>query len=113
MVARAALYALLIASSLQWATSIRLVSQHSSITAPVDSSKLNNRPIIGILTQAGLEEDKFVPKDGTYIAASYVKFVEAGGARVVPVLADTPADVVGWCMQCMQVTRRQQQANLA
>lgn len=90
----AALHALLIASSLPWATAIRLGSQHSAIAAPIDSSKLNNRPIIGILTQAGLEEDKFVPKGGTYIAASYVKFVEAGGARVVPVLADTPPDVL-------------------
>ncbi len=45
--------------------------------------------------QAGLDEDKFVPEKGTYIASSYVKFVESGGARVVPILADTPADVVG------------------
>jgi len=44
---------------------------------------LNERPIVGILTQ---------PTDGalanygsSYIAASYVKFVESGGARVVPV----------------------------
>lgn len=59
------------------------------------NKELNNRPIVGILTQGGLPEDKFVPKDGTYIAASYVKFVESGGARVVPILADTPADVVG------------------
>lgn len=44
--------------------------------------------------QAGLDEDKFVPANGTYIASSYVKFVESGGARVVPILADTPADVV-------------------
>jgi gamma-glutamyl hydrolase len=85
---------LLIASSIQWVTASRPSRQHAAIAAPIDSSKLNNRPIIGVLTQAGLEEDKFVPKDGTYIAASYVKFVEAGGARVVPVLADTPPDVV-------------------
>lgn len=37
-----------------------------------------------------------MPENGTYIASSYVKFVESGGARVVPILADTPADVVGW-----------------
>lgn len=35
-----------------------------------------------------------MPKDGTYIASSYVKFIESGGARVVPILADTPKDVV-------------------
>lgn len=44
--------------------------------------------------QAGLDEDTFVPSNGTYIASSYVKFVESGGARVVPILADTPAHVV-------------------
>jgi hypothetical protein len=50
--------------------------------------------MIGILTQAGLEEDKFVPKNGSYIAASYVKFVESAGARVVPILHDSPKEVV-------------------
>jgi gamma-glutamyl hydrolase len=94
MVRHAALCVLLVAYSMQCVTAIRPTRQHAAIAAPIDSSKLNNRPIIGVLTQAGLEEDKFVPKDGTYIAASYVKFVEAGGARVVPVLADTPPDVV-------------------
>jgi hypothetical protein len=103
MVLQASLFVLLIGSSLQCASAIRPARQHAAVAAPVDSSKLNNRPIIGILTQAGLEEDKFVPKDGTYIAASYVKFVEAGGARVVPVLADTPPDVVGCsCCLCLQ-----------
>lgn len=43
---------------------------------------LNERPVIGVLTQefTGKPWDQ-VP----YIAASYVKFVEGGGARVVPV----------------------------
>jgi hypothetical protein len=103
MLRHAALFALLVASSIQWVTAIRPGRQHTAIAEPIDSSKLNNRPIIGVLTQAGLEEDKFVPKDGTYIAASYVKFVEAGGARVVPVLADTPPDVVS---RCVSVTRQ-------
>jgi len=47
------------------------------------ASSVNNRPIIGILTQ---------PTDGglasygnAYIAASYVKYIESGGARVVPI----------------------------
>ncbi|OQR78389.1 gamma-glutamyl hydrolase-like [Tropilaelaps mercedesae] len=43
---------------------------------------LNERPIIGILTQEYIGK----PWDQIpYIAASYVKFVESGGARVVPV----------------------------
>jgi len=40
----------------------------------------NGRPIIGILTQ------EFKERPGTgYIPASYVKFLEGGGARVVPI----------------------------
>ncbi|KAF8061359.1 gghA [Scenedesmus sp. PABB004] len=66
----------------------------STRIASDDSGKRNNRPIVGVLSQAGLEEDTFVPENGTYIAASYVKFVESGGARVVPILADTPPDVL-------------------
>jgi gamma-glutamyl hydrolase len=47
---------------------------------------LNERPIIGILTEPGSP----APKDGSYIAASYVKWIEAAGARVVPILYDLP-----------------------
>ena len=31
----------------------------------------------------------------SYIAASYVKFVESGGARVVPILINQPDDYYG------------------
>ncbi|XP_041823616.1 gamma-glutamyl hydrolase [Melanotaenia boesemani] len=43
----------------------------------------NDRPIIGVLAQ-----EVFSPKpnQSAYIAASYVKFLEAAGARVVPVM---------------------------
>jgi len=54
------------------------------------TSAINNRPIIGILTQ---------PTDGvltnfgsSYIAASYVKYLEGGGARVVPVFHNATND---------------------
>jgi len=40
---------------------------------------VNNRPIIGILDQDYVDGSK-----RTFIAASYVKWVESGGARVVP-----------------------------
>lgn len=49
---------------------------------------LNENPIIGILSQ----ENSFIytrfPDDSytSYIAASYVKSVEAAGARVVPIM---------------------------
>ncbi|XP_016103443.1 gamma-glutamyl hydrolase-like [Sinocyclocheilus grahami] len=42
-----------------------------------------DRPIIGILTQ---EVDDYMKKFGeTYIPSSYVKYIESGGARVVPI----------------------------
>lgn len=41
----------------------------------------HNRPVIGILAQPKWSMDK----ERTYIAASYVKWVEAAGARVVPI----------------------------
>ncbi|XP_015172977.1 PREDICTED: gamma-glutamyl hydrolase-like [Polistes dominula] len=40
------------------------------------------RPIIGILSQ---ETTRFSDNEKSYIAASYVKFVEGAGARVVPI----------------------------
>ncbi|RVE58545.1 hypothetical protein OJAV_G00195330 [Oryzias javanicus] len=40
----------------------------------------NDRPIIGVLSQ------KLASNTSSYIAASYVKFLESAGARVVPVL---------------------------
>ena len=49
---------------------------------------LNNRPILGILTQPEDNSTK------TYIAASYVEFLESAGARVVPVHYDaSPAEL--------------------
>lgn len=47
---------------------------------------LTNRPLIGILSQPG---DPATGQD-SYIAASYVKFVESAGARVVPFFHDAP-----------------------
>ncbi|KYQ88154.1 peptidase C26 family protein [Tieghemostelium lacteum] len=51
----------------------------------------NNRPIIGILTQPTAD----ICSDGTqYIAASYVKFIESAGARVVPIFYDSDQDTL-------------------
>ena len=43
-----------------------------------------NRPVIGILTQPS--SSSLQPYGNSYIASSYVKYAEAGGAQVVPVL---------------------------
>ncbi|KAL0979119.1 hypothetical protein UPYG_G00180980 [Umbra pygmaea] len=52
---------------------------------------INNRPIIGILTQE-VNDRVMKPYGNTYIAASYVKFVESGGSRVVPIRLDQSTD---------------------
>ncbi|KAI5607551.1 hypothetical protein C0J50_1862 [Silurus asotus] len=44
----------------------------------------NDRPVIGVLAQENLESDHDA-KGSSYIAASYVKFLESAGARVVPI----------------------------
>ena len=47
---------------------------------------VNDRPIIGILAQ---DCNPYFPPEicnSSYISASYIKQIEAGGARVVPVL---------------------------
>ncbi|XP_038147329.1 zgc:171566 [Cyprinodon tularosa] len=46
--------------------------------------QLNERPIIGVLAQENLPEDRFA-RGSSYIAASYIKFLESAGARVVPI----------------------------
>lgn len=50
--------------------------------------KENENPIIGILAEEVGENHlstKFHNKYKSFISASYVKFVECGGARVVPI----------------------------
>merc|ERR1740128_175472 len=57
---------------------------------------LNNRPIIGVLSQELDEtEEKHLPGGHNYtayIAASYIKWVEAAGARAVPVIIGKSSD---------------------
>ncbi|KAM4612793.1 gamma-glutamyl hydrolase [Polymixia lowei] len=45
---------------------------------------VNYRPIIGVLAQENHPEDQFA-RGSSYIAASYIKYVEAAGARAVPI----------------------------
>ena len=69
-----------------------------SVVSSLPSDEVNLRPIFGVLTQPlGAEIASVTPADPhshaentttTYIAASYVKFLESAGARVVPVHYD-------------------------
>lgn len=67
-----------------------LASSLISSLPETNHSRLNNRPLIGILTQ---RDDPARGKD-SYIAASYVKFVESAGARAVPIFCDMPKEEV-------------------
>lgn len=53
----------------------------------LDAVPINNDPMIGVLSleQSYYLDGKFPGAYASYIAASYVKFVEGGGARVVPI----------------------------
>lgn len=59
--------------------------QFGNALTPVPSE----RPLIGILSQSVTDKllHKFMPqsKNKSYIASSYVKFIQAAGARVVPI----------------------------
>lgn len=52
-----------------------------------EAVEINNEPIIGVLSQeiSFYLNTKYPEEYNSYIAASYVKFVEGGGARVVPI----------------------------
>ncbi|KAJ7999305.1 hypothetical protein DPEC_G00193000 [Dallia pectoralis] len=50
----------------------------------VVSSRLNYRPIIGVLSQENIVGDIYA-QGLSYIAASYVKYLESAGARVIPI----------------------------
>lgn len=45
---------------------------------------VNDRPVIGILTQI-VSDEVMKPFGSTYIPASYVKYLESGGCRVMPI----------------------------
>ena len=53
------------------------------------SDETNLTPVIGILAKPS-EYTQYPINDWNYLAASYVKYVEAAGARVVPVQWDLP-----------------------
>lgn len=65
-------------------------------SCPNPDPKLNFRPVIGILSHPGdgasgrLDDSP----NASYIAASYVKFVESAGARVIPLIYNEPARVL-------------------
>jgi hypothetical protein len=53
-----------------------------AIHVQAETTKLNLRPIIGVVTQP---RDELQPEKGSYLPASYVKWLESAGARVAVV----------------------------
>ena len=48
------------------------------------SITINEEPVIGIFTQPSTFAE-YPSENYTYVAASYVKLLESGGARVIPI----------------------------
>lgn len=65
-------------------------------SCPAPDSKLNFRPIIGIVSHPGDGASGRLNNatNASYIAASYVKFVESAGARVIPLIYNEPPEIV-------------------
>ncbi|KAI3702772.1 hypothetical protein L6452_28524 [Arctium lappa] len=65
-------------------------------TCPTPESKLNFRPIVGILSHPGDGASGRLNNaaNASYIAASYVKFVESAGARVIPLIYNEPPEIL-------------------
>lgn len=75
------------------AEDVLLSHHHRHHTRPPWDAHLpvrTNRPLVGVLSQTGDP----APKGHSYIAASYVKLIEAAGARAVPFFHDMPDDEV-------------------
>ena len=61
-----------------------LIATYFSLWIISESCEENPQPVIGILAQTTNPDSSY--SNTSYIAASYVKFVEMFGARAVPVL---------------------------
>lgn len=70
-----------------------MASSEATSSVSGQSTQLNDRPIVGVLAEeiawsllARYEDEN----PFSHIAASYVKFVEGGGARAVPIWIGRP-----------------------
>lgn len=55
-----------------------------ALPSKLSQEAVNDRPVIGVLTQI-VSDDVMKPFGRTYIPASYVKYLESGGSRVMPI----------------------------
>ena len=67
----------------------QIIKYHSSgLPLSFSEKKRNSAPLIGILTQPSSWVSLYDSNDFSYIAASYVKALEAAGAQVIPIKYD-------------------------
>ncbi|GFP78678.1 gamma-glutamyl hydrolase 2 [Phtheirospermum japonicum] len=73
---------------------------------PAANPNLNSQPVIGILSHPGDGASGRLSNasDASYIAASYVKFVESAGARVIPLIFNEPKEVLNK-LKCVDSAR--------
>lgn len=71
-------------------------SQLKFPSCPATDPALNYRPVIGILSHPGDGASGRLnnSSDVSYIAASYVKFAEMAGARVIPIIYTEPPEII-------------------
>uniref|UniRef100_A0A336MIE1 folate gamma-glutamyl hydrolase n=1 Tax=Culicoides sonorensis TaxID=179676 RepID=A0A336MIE1_CULSO len=70
------------------------VDFNENIQQPINGRSVNEYPVIGVLAQeiSYALEQVYPGMYKSFIAASYVKFVEGGGARVIPIWIDKPKE---------------------
>ncbi|CAJ1957617.1 unnamed protein product [Sphenostylis stenocarpa] len=70
------------------------LGRDSASSCPAPDPNLYNQPVIGIVSHPGDGASGRLSNatGSSYIAASYVKFVEASGARVVPLIFNEPPE---------------------
>ncbi|EXC10782.1 Gamma-glutamyl hydrolase [Morus notabilis] len=72
------------------------LNRDSPPRCPASDPKLNYRPVIGIVSHPGDGASGRLSNasSASYIAASYVKFVESAGARVIPIIYNEPPEII-------------------
>ncbi|KAL1205707.1 Gamma-glutamyl hydrolase 2 [Cardamine amara subsp. amara] len=72
------------------------VDNSRSSVCSVPNPNLNYKPVIGILSHPGDGASGRLNNDtnASYIAASYLKLAEAGGARVIPLIYNEPEELL-------------------
>ncbi|KAL5989796.1 Gamma-glutamyl hydrolase 2 [Asimina triloba] len=72
------------------------IGSRCSSFCPAPDPTLNFRPVIGIVSHPGDGASGRLSNatNASYIAASYVKFVESAGARVIPLVYNEPQEVL-------------------